>query len=142
MRSARAGLPSGLSAVVVTGKLYPQRFATVLAMQALQLFEQQHPSATKGWQHGQKDQELALSALDGLLKQFEDVESINKVAHIQKQVEDVSEIALTNLNSILFRGERLDHMLKQAEDISATGYLLEKESRKLQRCGWASCAVL
>jgi len=83
-----------------------------------------------------------MKEISELLKQFEDVYALNKVAQVQSQVEKVKLVAVQNLEAILQRGENVDQLIQQADELSTSTRVFYKSSKKLQKCGWASCEIL
>jgi synaptobrevin homolog YKT6 len=129
----------GLCACVVAGELYPQRYALLLATKCAEAVRGSMEASA--WLDAQKDAKLECAQLAQLIAQFADVDKLSRVAAIRRQVDTVHEQAVLNLTEVLARGERLDALVKQADELDSTTKTLYKDTKKLKKCGMASCAI-
>ena len=70
-----------------------------------------------------------------MLKKFQDPKEADKLMKIEKELDEVQVMLTKTLNDLLERGEKLDELAKQSEDISETSYNFYRKSKKAnQRC--------
>ena len=60
----------------------------------------------------------------------------DKISRIQSEVDEVRDIMVQNIESIVERGERLDLLIDKTENLSAEGASFRQAGRRLERKMW------
>lgn len=60
----------------------------------------------------------------------------DKISNLQSEVDQVKDIMVANIDSIVERGERLDLLVDKTESLSASSVTFRTTSRNLQRAMW------
>jgi len=68
------------------------------------------------------------------LKEWQNPASTDKIAKIQKELDEVKEIMATNIEAVLKRGEDLDSLMEKSTDLSATSLTFYKKAKKQNQC--------
>ncbi|KAI8473373.1 MAG: R-SNARE protein, VAMP72-family [Monoraphidium minutum] len=63
-------------------------------------------------------------------------ETINRVAAVQRKVDDVKTMMLENLDKVVLRGERLQLLVEATEDLEASAAQFQKQGRALRNDMW------
>ncbi len=85
-----------------------------------------------------KDVFLDVPALHKYLAQYQSPEEVDKITAILKDVKEVKEIVLKNIDQLLIRGEKLEELAKKSSDLSAASKEFMTRSKQLNRC----CTIL
>ncbi|KTD40783.1 R-SNARE family protein [Legionella parisiensis] len=64
-----------------------------------------------------------------------------KVVQVKKELEDVKQIMLENVEKVTLRGEKIDDLLEKTEQLEASSFQFKKNAEKLNSC-WPSCVLL
>ncbi|XP_051978705.1 vesicle-associated membrane protein 8-like [Xyrauchen texanus] len=69
-------------------------------------------------------------------KDVEAALEVDRVKHLQSQVDGVKDIMTQNVDRILARGERLDDLMGKSEDLQAGAQNFKQTSQKVARAYW------
>ena len=136
---------TGLCAAVLCAEQYPQAAALNVAGRVMRTFKEecgvlveQHHRAR--WNTESKDCKLPCKGILPIIKQMENPATRAKV--LAQQVDEIREICVENVSDLLQRGEQIDTMINRADALSTTTRIFYKDTKKLNKCGWASCEIL
>lgn len=123
---------NGLVAVAITTKSYPDRVATVFLTKALQTFNQNY----KGPQIStiKNDLQFSYPAVTEIFKQYIDPKKGDKLTQIQMDLDETQEVLVKAMDDLLERGEKLDALIDQSEDLSATSKAFMRQADSLNSC--------
>lgn len=69
-------------------------------------------------------------------------EAVNRVAAVQKQVDDVKSVMVENISKVLERGDRIQLLVDRTEDLQAQAVQFQKQGRQLRsKMWWANVKV-
>lgn len=63
-------------------------------------------------------------------------ESINKMVNIQKQVAEIKSVMVENIEKVVLRGEKLQLLVEQTEDLQESAKMFQKQGRQLRTQFW------
>jgi synaptobrevin homolog YKT6 len=129
---------SGLGVAVISDESYPQRVAFGLGSHALREFVALEE--TSGWadQRADMSYKSASSMAELLLQKYKDPNEADKLAKIQKDLDDTKEVLVQTMDKLLDRGERLDTLAAKSEDLSFQSKVFLDQSASLNSC----CTIL
>lgn len=82
-----------------------------------------------------QDLALEMPEIDQLLQRFQDPKEADKLLKIESDIEEIQEMLSKTMTDILERGESLDTLMKNSEDISNMAYNFYQNSRRAnQKC--------
>lgn len=73
-----------------------------------------------------------------VFEQFNVLLSKDKIANLQKHVEDTQDIMAENITMLLDRGEKLDQLIDKSNQLTTQSKLFSKKARQLHSC----CTIL
>lgn len=127
---------NGLAAAVLADQEYPARVAFGLIQEALDLFNKNYNETQ--WGKFTSDTALPVNGLDTLLAKFQKPEEADKILKIQKELDETANILRKNIEDLLSRGEKLETLAAQSEDLSYQSKAFVKQAEKLNSC----CTIL
>jgi hypothetical protein len=68
-----------------------------------------------------------------LLQQMENAERIYKLSSLNQRVEETRAIMQRNIEAVLDRGEKIDHLENEAEELNQMSRVFKKKSRQVKR---------
>lgn len=128
-------LLQGLVGVVLADKDYPERAAYSVINKVLDDYERRMGNS---WALIHADCKEPLPLLDDALRHYQDPMQADKIIKVQRQIDDVAEVAHKTINSLLDRGEKLDVLMDKSQDLSQNSKIYLKNAKKLNRC----CVIL
>ncbi|PHJ17269.1 snare protein [Cystoisospora suis] len=126
--------PSGLAATVLSTAAYPMRVAFGLITQALKGFQDKYDGM---WENITEDaKEGAMFSTEGaeLLKLYQNPVEADKLLKVQRDLDEVKDVMLKNIDDLLQRGEKLDDLMQKSEDLSNTSYQFYRQAKKNNQC--------
>lgn len=125
---------SGLAAVVLTSDTYTPRIAVemlgrVLAQVVERLGDKAHPT---------EDQTLECG-LAKFVTDYQTPEKVDSIAKIESDLDETREILVQGVESLLERGERLEDLAAQSDDLSFHSKAFMKSGQDLNKC---SCTII
>jgi len=122
-----------LSAVLVTDTEYPVRTAHILIRDALDSFRLNYIDQLSNITH---DVDLEFPYLTDLLRK--QPTAIDKILGVQQDIDVTKIILVDSMEKLLQRGEKLDHLVNQSNDLSETSKRFLKQAKKTNSC----CSLL
>lgn len=68
------------------------------------------------------------------LKKWQDINQIDKITKIQNELDDVKEIMVQNIESVLDRGEKIENLVEKSLILSDHSKKFFKSAQKINRC--------
>ena len=122
-----------IATVVICDKLYPESAAlkimlemenTFLSIYSPDLFNQYS-----------EDQEIKFPQLDAMIVKYQDPKEADKLIKIESDLTEIQTALHKTMNDLMDRGEKLDDLMKQSEDISGMAYnFYSKAKQSNQKC--------
>ncbi len=70
-----------------------------------------------------------------MIEEFQDPKKADKLLQIESELNDLQGMLTKTLGDLLDRGENLDDLMKQSEDISQSAYMFYNKSKQAnQKC--------
>ena len=122
----------GLAAVAITTKSYPDRVATVVLTNLLKTFR----SSYKGPQFNtiKTDLQFKYQPVCDVFKQYVDPKKGDKITQIQTDLDETQEVLVKAIDDLLERGEKLENLVDQSEDLSATSKAFMRQAKSMNSC--------
>jgi len=128
--------PDRLCVAVITDEEYPQRVAFGLVNTVFEEFLNVHPSSV--WGQQQKDTDLKVPAIEGVIQKYQDPSEADKIMKIQKDLDETKDILIKSIDQLLERGEKLDSLAQKSQDLSFQSKVFMEKSQDLNKC----CIIL
>jgi synaptobrevin family protein YKT6 len=125
----------GLVGVVLADKDYPERAAYAVINKVLDDYERRFGDT---WALIHADGKEPLPLLNDALRSYQDPMQADKIIKVQRQIDDVAQVAHKTINSLLDRGEKLEVLMDKSQDLSENSKIYLKNAKKLNRC----CVIL
>ncbi|CAA9989367.1 snare protein homologue, putative [Plasmodium knowlesi strain H] len=125
---------TNVSVLVLSTKTYPLRIAFGLIDTTQRLF---HQKCRTKYEHVTEDlMEGALFTTDlmELLKKYQNPTEADKLSRVQKDLDEVKDVMLKNIDDLLQRGEKLDDLMKKSQDLSNSSYQFYRQAKKNNQC--------
>jgi synaptobrevin family protein YKT6 len=116
------------SAVVLTDDQYNPRVALGMLKRA---FDEAEALGARA--HPAQDQNVSCG-LDKIVKDFQTPENVDNIARIESDLDETKEILVKGIDALLERGEKLEDLAAQADDLSFASKAFAKQSSDLNRC--------
>jgi len=120
----------GLCALVVSDKDYPNRTAFGLIGKSMLDFEK----AVNKWNEIEQDQNAEPDYLKENLARFQDPQQADKFVKIQKNLDEIKDIMLKNIDEVLRRGETIETLMDRSNDLSVVSLQFYKKAKKTNQC--------
>ncbi|GLI59891.1 hypothetical protein VaNZ11_001929 [Volvox africanus] len=124
---------TGLAGIVVADAEYPTTAAFSVIGKVLDDFMQQH-GQDDSWRTLEADGTLANPLLEAALIKYQDHTQADKIAKIQKDLDETKIILHQTIDSVLKRGEKLDALVDKSNDLSLASQMFYKQARKTNSC--------
>lgn len=121
----------GIAGVVVADKDYPVTAAFSIISKVLDDYLEQ---AGDSWRNVESDSSLANGVLDPALIKYQDPLQADKIAKIQKDLDETKIVLHQTIESVLKRGEKLDALVDKSNDLSLASQMFYKQSKKMNSC--------
>ena len=122
---------SNISAVLISDKEYPEKPAIMALKKILKEFYQFFTlNDAKSMTEEKND---SFPALDALLQKYQDPFEVDKLMKVESDLNEIQDILQKTMKDMLQRGEDLDQLMKQSEDISALAYQFHDKSKKANK---------
>ncbi|KAJ9511335.1 hypothetical protein QJQ45_029741 [Haematococcus lacustris] len=122
---------TGLAAIVVADSEYPTTAAFSIISKVLEEFTGQ---AKDTWRAVEADSQMAGPLLEPALVKYQDHTQADKIARIQKDLDETKIILHQTIDSVLRRGEKLDALVDKSNDLSLASQMFYKQARKTNSC--------
>lgn len=122
---------SGLAGVAVCDREYPQRAAFSVVSRALEDYK---AKCGESFRNASQDSTEALPVLEPLLAKFQDPAQADKLTKIQRDLDETKVILHKTIESVLERGEKLDHLVAKSSDLSMASQMFYKTAKRSNSC--------
>jgi len=122
---------SGLAAAVLTDQEYPMRVAFSLISQVLRDFQEKFGNE---WTNVSEDTNMPFPEGDALLQKYQNPMEADKLLKVHKELDEVKDVMLKNIDDLFKRGETLDALMAKSEDLSQTSYEFYRTAKKNNQC--------
>lgn len=131
----------GLICIVHTSESYPLRAGFQLLATCLADFQKEFDGRWQTAQGGKK-QPLKWAQLGKLLKQYQDLASVDKITKAQQLIDETKVVMLDNIDAVMRRGENLEDLVAKTDDLSTMSKGFHKAAKKTnKRCSPSNCSV-
>ncbi|EPR60050.1 SNARE protein [Toxoplasma gondii TgCatPRC2] len=125
---------SGLAATVLSTAAYPMRVAFGLITQALRGFQDIYAGQWENITDDVKEGIMFNKEASDLLKLYQNPVEADKLLKVQRDLDEVKDVMLKNIDDLLQRGEKLDDLMQRSEDLSNTSYQFYRQAKKNNQC--------
>lgn len=128
---------SGLGICCVTSPDYPVRCAFSLLNDYLKAYMDSKNHGTLlslDLTRVNKDQNEAIPECEQVFKKYQDPLNNDKIFKVQKDLDEVRDVMLKNIEDLLHRGETLDTLMQKSSDLSAASYQFYRTAKKNNQC--------
>lgn len=125
--------PCGLSVTVLSSVSYPMRIAFGLINETIRLFQEQCSGQWEGLIEDVKGANMFPGGAE-LLKKYQNPLEADKLLKVQRDLDEVKDVMLKNIDELLQRGEKLDDLMQRSEDLSNTSYQFYRQAKKSNSC--------
>jgi synaptobrevin family protein YKT6 len=122
---------NGLAGVVVADKDYPTTAAFSIIAKSLEEYGAAHGES---WAAATEDGAAGNEALELALTRYQDPAAADKIAKIQRDLDETKIILHQTIDSVLRRGEKLDALVDKSADLSMASQMFYKQARKTNSC--------
>lgn len=123
--------PCGLAGAVIADNEYPMRVAFNLLNSALREFFEAHGAAGL---EADTDLDLAWPRGQELLKEYQDPDTADKLSKVQRDLDEVRDVMLKNIDDLLLRGEQMESLMQRTQDLSSASYNFYRQAKKNNQC--------
>ncbi|KAJ1607954.1 synaptobrevin/VAMP-like protein [Cryptosporidium canis] len=81
-----------------------------------------------------KDQNESIPECEEIFKKYQDPLNNDKIFKVQKDLDEVRDVMLKNIEDLLHRGETLDTLMQKSSDLSAASYQFYRTAKKNNQC--------
>ncbi|KEP62697.1 UNVERIFIED_CONTAM: SNARE protein [Hammondia hammondi] len=125
---------SGLAATVLSTAAYPMRVAFGLITQALRGFQDIYAGQWENITDDVKEGIMFNKEGSDMLKLYQNPVEADKLLKVQRDLDEVKDVMLKNIDDLLQRGEKLDDLMQRSEDLSNTSYQFYRQAKKNNQC--------
>lgn len=123
--------PCGLAGAVLCDREYPMRVAFGLLTQILRDFQEKFVGQ---WESIETDSKFDFTQGDEFLVKYQNPEEADKLMKVQRELDEVKDVMLQNIEDILKRGETLDTLMEKSNDLSQTSHQFYRQAKKNNQC--------
>jgi len=120
----------GLAAAAVSDQDYNVRIAFSVLAQPMMNYEKQ----VSKWGQIDADSTDEPEWLVSELAKWQSPAEADKIAKIQKNLDDIKDIMHKNIDEVLKRGETIESLMKQSLDLSEVSKQFYKKAKKTNQC--------
>ncbi|KAL7068627.1 hypothetical protein ACR3K2_09240 [Cryptosporidium serpentis] len=124
---------NGYGICCITSPDYPVRCAFSLLTQYLQVYLENQNSNTDPLL-ANKDCNETLTQCEELFNKYQDPLNNDRIFKVQKDLDEVRDVMLKNIDDLLHRGETLDTLMQKSSDLSAASYQFYRTAKKNNQC--------
>lgn len=121
----------GLVGLVFADRDYPTRAGFCVVNKVLEDYVATHGDA---WRGATADSDAGNALLEAALVKYQDPAAADKLAKIQRDLDETKIILHQTIESVLDRGEKLDHLVDKSADLSIASQMFYKQARKANSC--------
>lgn len=123
----------GLGTVIICDKDYPESAAVKILLELQKKFLDFYSMDLFEKYVG--DQEMKFPEIETMIVKYQDPKEADKLIKIESELAEIQGMLHKTMNDLLDRGEKLDDLMKQSEDISNMAYNFYSNAKKTnQKC--------
>eukprot|EP00474_Spongospora_subterranea_P009691 CRZ10149.1 hypothetical protein [Spongospora subterranea] len=120
-----------LAGTVIADHQYPLKSAFNVLAEFMKSMVAENPT---GWQQATDDMNLTFKNMVEDFQRFQDPIEADKLAQVQKNLDEVKTVMHKNIEEILKRGETIDSLMAKSEDLSGMSVAFYKTAKKNNQC--------
>jgi len=124
--------PCGLACTVVTSNVYPIRVAYTLINEAVTAFLQQYPN--NEWKMQRADTKMDFAPGQQLFDRFQNPMEADKIAKIERDLDEVKDIVVSAMDDVLRRGEKLEDLENKSKDVTQAAAQFRRQAQANNSC--------
>lgn len=122
---------NGLAGIAVADKDYPARAAFAVVSSVL---DEYYGKFGDAFRNRVEDSTEGDGLLEPALLKYQDPSNADKIMKIQKDLDETKVVLHQTIESVLERGEKLDHLVNKSNDLSIASQMFYKQARKSNAC--------
>jgi synaptobrevin family protein YKT6 len=123
----------GIASVIITDHEYPESAAKKVLLEMMREFTKLYDIELIN--QYKTDQEMKFEILDKMIEKYQDPKEADKLMKIESELDEIQGMLTKTMADLLDRGEKLDDLMKQSDDISNMAYNFYDQSKKAnQKC--------
>jgi len=126
----------GICGIIISDHEYPAMVAHQLLSKVVDEFLTQHPVAS--FRNEKADNKFNFPELKDYIVKYQNPENADSIMKIQKELDETKVVLHKTIESVLERGEKIDTLLAQSNDLGAKSSAFYKQAKKQNSC----CVVM
>ena len=110
----------GICSIIITDMEYPESAAKRVLLEMQKGFLNLY--SVDLIKQYDTDQDMKYPQLDEMIKKYQDPKQADKLIKIESELNEIQGMLTKTMEDLLDRGEKLDDLMKQSDDISSTAY--------------------
>lgn len=124
---------NGLTGVVISDQDYPQRVSFALLTKIMGEFMERYPRSY--WAgSGTPPAPTPFPVLKDYLTRYQNPQEADTILRVQKELEETKVVLHKTIESLLDRGEKLDHLVDKSEQLSGQSKAFYRVAKKTNAC--------
>jgi len=124
--------PEGIVAYLVSDRKYDMVASQMVMNKAIDKFMEEHPRSS--WSQGNASFDPPKLDGESICKGFKDPSKVNKLASIQKDLDETMDTLRKAIQQTTLRGEQLDAMVEKSENLNASSKMFYQQAKKQNSC--------
>ncbi|KAL2208918.1 hypothetical protein CC79DRAFT_1332101 [Sarocladium strictum] len=124
--------PEGLIATMLSDEKYDMVAAQMVMNKAIDKFMEENPRTE--WSSGSKTFYAPKIEGQAICQAFKDPSQVNKLASIQKDLDETMETLRKAIQQTTIRGEQLDQMVEKSENLNSASKMFYQQAKKQNSC--------
>ena len=121
----------GICTVIICDEEYPESAAKKVLLQMQKSFLELY--SPEVFTQYETDQEMKYVELDNMIKKYQDPKEADKLIKIESELNEIQGMLTKTMEDLMDRGEKLDDLMKQSDDISNMAYNFYDKSKKANK---------
>jgi synaptobrevin family protein YKT6 len=134
LKSSLENMNDYLGAVLVTDQEYEPRIAYSVLENSIKKFKEEMRFVKKDLSKVEKDTDIRSPYLEKMIKDSQDPTKVDHISKIKSQISESVDILHETIEQVLERGSKIERLVEQSEDLSASSKLFYKEAKKQNDC--------
>lgn len=122
---------NGIASVIITDGEYPENAAKKVLIEMMKEFTKLYDVDLIS--NYKSDQEMKFGLLDKMIIKYQDPKEADKLMKIESELDEIQGMLTKTMEDLLDRGEKLDDLMKQSDDISNMAYNFYDQSKKANK---------
>lgn len=117
----------GLCTVIITDTAYPESAAKKVLLTVQRTFCEYY--STDIFKNYEADQTMKFPELDEMIQKYQDPKEADKLIKIESELNEIQGMLTKTMEDLMDRGEKLEDLMKQSDDISNMAYNFYSKSK-------------